>query len=718
MSKLASLYGDQNQSEAARVLAAVRETVQSISRGDLRESSRIAFSTESMTAHDSQTLMQTASQFQSALMSNLQAQRLDVAKFSEPVIAAARESAILAADPQGFLGRKVFVESNESNFVSSMMVADSVDRSFAREAYNEQDNATVLENTVTYQLLSGRQAPAAELFFPTISVPSDNSGISATIRIYEIHDDIRHTIDGNVVDFKRRNLIDAMIDHTILKIDGTKAIPVHRTENQDKFAVGPQAGNVTFEGRTIKTAPLAFGKEMNLVILSADDQLLATGAMDRTDGLDQDVKLEAVYLKVEDDYIKFRVDAHRDNNFVYVGQGQYREQRLNFRTKYLKITKDSKTFAGAAPATSELSSVANGTYEVRLAGSFSGEVNIETGRLVVDAQTKPQVLAVIETATGNDVTASAGQSIKTKIETGEWIGFDVDARRANVNLRERGELLNINYISQKWAVPTRSPVTALRPVQNGINGNGDADVLDLLAATTFARVTGAAYQTLFDTVDQLRMVQGQRLDPSLQPEVLGVGRWVVQTKLIEDTIDADLNVASLTSAELSSDISAMIVNRLRDMVYRLYRDSHFQAVVESGAAGTTDQPTVMVITDPMTARYLMIDGEVRTAGPDFKMIVKASPNKMFENKMFVAFGYPEESSSNQLNALHFGACLISPEIAMVLPISRSNGTTSKELSVFPRFRHIVNVPVLGVLSVKNLEKVVRARVNVNFKNIP
>ena len=290
----------------------------------------------------------------------------------------------------------------------------------------------------------------------------------------------------------------------------------------------------------------------------------------------------------------------------------------------------------------------------------------------------------------------------------------MQTRRANANRRERGQLVDTQYYTQIWAVPLRSPVTALRPVNT--DGAQDGDDLEKLAATTFIRTSGAAVQTVLETIDQLRSIQGMNMEPGVQPESLGVGRHLVNSLLIEESVDAAANVGSLNSSDLEDDISAMLVNRIRDVVYRLYRDSKFQAVVESGAAGTTEQPTVLVMTDPMTARYLMVKGEIRLAGPDFKMVVESSPNKDVEGKIIVAFGYPGKTEGG-LNALHFGAMLWSPELALVLPISR-RGQTSKELTVQPRFRHIVNVPVLGVVSVTNLSKVVAARVPVNFKTIP
>ena len=116
----------------------------------------------------------------------------------------------------------------------------------------------------------------------------------------------------------------------------------------------------------------------------------------------------------------------------------------------------------------------------------------------------------------------------------------------------------------------------------------------------------------------------------------------------------------------------------------------------------------------MTARYLMIDGENRMVGPDFEYKVVTTPDITVMNKIYIALGYPG-ANQNQLNPLHFGNMLWSPELVLTLPIARG-GQISKELTVQPRFRHIVNVPVLGVLNVTNLPEA--ATKNIVLQNHP
>lgn len=675
---------------------------------------------ESFSTADADLLRTSTQSLMSDLERNLNTMNVGASSFTTASKIAAREAFALASNVKAVVSQTVNYESTEPGFVGVQGVSDILpERTYAREAYDERDNANVLANTVTYNLLAGRQAPAAELFYPTVVVPHDQMGVAVTIRLHQVMKDKKRSLQGRVTDFERVNLINAMIDDTILRNDGTLAVPVLRTagagKNDDLFMAGAVGQVVNFEGVNITTAPLAFNKKIDLLAISQTDELVASGLMDITDSLDSDILLESVILKVGAQRVVISTKDLVGANFIYVGQGNYREQKLHLRTKSLFITKDSVTYEGTAldPA-GALATVASGVHSVRLEGVFTGEVNINEGQIELDKPSAPVVGAVVDVATKTVVTATTGATLATALGAAEFVGWNVQARRANTNKRERGDLIDTQYFKQIWAVPVRSPVSALRPA-NAPAGQ-DADDLEKLASTSFARTTGGAYRHLEETIAQLRFISNQNLEKRVVPEALGPGRHLINSLLLEEDLDFAVALQSLQSKDLPDNISSLVVNHVRDLFYRLYRDTKMQAVVESGAAGTTEQPTAIVMCDPLVARYLMVSGDVRTLGPDFKMKVETTPNKRLENKIVVAFGYPDKVSANEVNAMHFGAHLWSTELALVLPVSR-NGQVSKELTVSPRFRHICNMPALGVLHVKNLHIAVKERVPVDFNQI-
>lgn len=635
-------------------------------------------------------------------------------------ISCALEAAVMASKATDAVRRGASVKPtiNGVPFVGTHGLYDGFGERMqvARESYSEQDNSNVLRNSVGYALMAGNQNPFGELFFHRVTVPSDNMGVAVTIRLTQVMRDRKHDLSGNATDFGRKNLVFGMIDPSILRNDATRAIPVYRAENAAKFAVGIAASNKTFEGEVISTAPLAFGAELNLASMSQTNAMLAAGTADRTDAIDPDAKIEYVYLSLPTatpgtkQYIAISTAHLATNNFIWSGQDLAKVQKLNFETKQLWIQPTTKTI-GNATITGALSVLLTKHLAVRLGGYFSGSLNVEEGRMIVNANGL-KVLEVIDQ--DNNVVLPSNNSdyiaivaaIEGNADAG-WVGYDVEARRANANKAERGDLLDTQYYTQIWGVPFRSPITALRPVHEQFHTES-AD-LELLSQATYIRASGAAVDTIFQTVDLLRSIKGSELSAKDVPELLGVARMLVKPFIVEGTIALEQNTQITDSAQLSEAISAVLVNRIRDAAYRIFRDSQLQASVEAGAPGTTDYPTVLVGCDPMLSRYLMVSGDLRTLGPDFKMEVRTSPALKMQNKIVIAFGYPGQVTTDAVQPWHFGSFLWSPDLAMVVQISRE-GRTSKELTVQPRFRHIVNLPVMAVLTVTGIELVVGKRV--------
>lgn len=645
---------------------------------------------------------------------------LDLGNDLDAKISCALESAVMASRASDAVRRGAQVKPtvNGVPFVGTHGLYDGFgDRmQIARESYSEQDNQNVLRNSVGYALMAGNQNPFGEMFFHRVTVPSDNMGVAVTIRLTQVMRDRKRNLNGDATDYGRKNLVFGMIDPSILRNDSTRAVPVYRTENASKFAAGIAASNKTFEGEVISTAPLAFGKELDLGAMSQTAAMLAAGSADRTDALDPDAKIEYVYLSLPTgtpgtkQYIALPTSHLATNNFIWAGQDLAKVQKLNFETKQLWIQPTQKTIAGAA-LVAPFAVLDSKKLAVRLGGYFSGSLNVEDGRLIVNANGL-KVLEVIDQDAGVVLPDSDTDviAIKSAIESNAdagWVGYDVEARRANANKAERGDLLDTQYYTQIWGVPFRSPITALRPVHEQFHSES-AD-LELLSQATYIRASGAAVDTIFQTVDLLRSIKGSEISAKDVPELLGVARFLIKPFLAEGTIVLEDNTQITDSAQLAGAISAVLINRIRDAVYRIFRDSQLQGAVEAGAPGTTDYPTVLVGCDPMLSRYLMVEGDLRVIGPDFKMIVKTSPALKMQNKIVIGFGYPDQVSTDAVQPFHFGSFLWSPDLAMVVQITRE-GRTSKELTVQPRFRHIVNLPVMAVLTVSGIEAVVGKRV--------
>lgn len=721
MSKLSTLSAAARQgSSDASLLQAIGDTASQIRTSGSHEVAGYAFASESLTPERTSRLVKAAETIES--MVGAIAQRFsDEKRITASSREAAVQGALMALAAKEAFAMKPQVTPTVAGIpfagMESMVDAFAKRSQFgnpANEAYNENNNSDVLKNTLYFNLLAGRQNEVGEMLFPTVVVPADNMGVSTTLRVYQVHDDIKRGLDGKKQNWNRKVIIRGIIDPDLLRNDTTRVIPVFRTgENTEFFTTDVPAYDYDLEGITIRTAPLAFGKSSDVIALSATDALINAGVLDRTDSLDAAVSIDYVYLKVGTDIIKIPAFNHAGSNFINVGQDNYRVQKLNFDSPHFVLTADTKNIAGADLG-GDLAGIKTGKLAITFTAAFHGSVNIEEGSLKVSAVGAPEVVSAVNVETKEPVTGSALATIKTAIEAGTWAGYDVKAWRSNANHRERGQLVDTQYYTQVWAVPYRAPITGLKPVNAPAETEGAE--LDALVATTFIRTSVAALTTWFEGLEVMRTLKDVPHDPDSQPTLLGVSRYLLDPILIEDTINIPANLGNLTSFEFARDLQALLVNRIRDIAYRMYRDSGFQAVVESGAAGTVQQPTVLVFTDTMTGRYLMIDGETRTLGEQLNVVIKTTADKRMINKIGIAFGYPSENKENQLNSLHFGNMLWSPELVSRLPISRNN-QISLELTVQPRFRHIINTPVMGFLQVNGLVDAVKSRTAINFNQI-
>ncbi len=128
-----------------------------------------------------------------------------------------------------------------------------------------------------------------------------------------------------------------------------------------------------------------------------------------------------------------------------------------------------------------------------------------------------------------------------------------------------------------------------------------------------------------------------------------------------------------------------------------------------------DKVKVIVATDVKTKEYICGTGDsVELRG---KLVAKvvATANPLFLGKIALMFGVDSADKNTAPHPLHFGCCLWSPTI--VTDIQRSvNGTTIKVCNNIPRFLHVVNVPVMSMLTISDY-KTVLGKLAVKFDQI-
>lgn len=667
---------------------------------------RTALSMESVSEAQSNALFMAANELSTSLEAIAGELGLET-RITEAQLQAATVAGIMAGDYKSFLAHKVefpTVSTESVGVVQAFGLEDSVnERSFALEAYDERENRNAVIYSIAYNMQAARQDEFGETFFPTIVLTPDNVGFGVTVNLMMVYNGIERKISGTFEDFKKKNIIRAVADATVLRKEQTRIIPVNRAQSVDKFVdpllVAPS--DYLLEGESIHTAPLAIGKKVDLLGLSQTDALLAKGIMDMTDSIDPAVTLQHVFVKFGNDVLKFSTANLPLSNFTYSTQNNYRVMTLNFQTTSVLVNKDTKQADGSALV--DLAAVVTDDLILRLELQLSGSVNIETGETTVFGNIVST--HTVQDHTGNqlDMTTAPAAPVVAVVNAGVIFGYDLQAYRTNMNRRQQGQLIDTTRYTQLYNVPLRSPITAIHP----INADAQTDASDVQALITATRIrtSNESVTNLLNTATMLRQYIDARDLTGVGPDLLGVGRFFVRPTYHEEQIDMNDIVDSLTSHQRAEDMQSALVNKIRDYAYRMYRDSEYKAAADALAGGIAPTPVVIIGTDPVIARYLNVTGDLRTLGGEFDVRVVSTLDYRVAGKIFITFGVFDESRNVSPNPMNFGNLAWAPELVLTTNISRS-GQISKETVVSPRFLFCVHLPVLTVLEIDNISDVI------------
>ena len=672
---------------------------------------RIAISTESVSEGDLGRLTSAVETLKDVLQS-IGKEDQEMGDINEAQMEAAQAAGVLASDPEAALSQQS-VATPAGNEYSEVVGMESITdgftkRAFGKEAYDESANRNASVYSIAYNLKASRQDEFGEALFPTVTVTPDNVGFAVSIRLVQVYDDFKRNISGALDSYNMVNIVRGFADPTVLKNELTRAIPVRRTESADNFVDGAviPAAAVMLDGESIVTAPLKFNKAIGLIGLSQTDALLANGLMDTTDSIDPGgLRLRNVYATIGTNVLRFNTKDLPLAVFQPAPQGLHRLMSLNFTTEALLLNANTKNYLGAALTGALNTGLVTQDYIVRVGLSVSGTLNTQTGEL--NLMTSSLRVVQVQNADGDVVDHTVAGDPKTLADAivgGSSIGFDLIAYRANANRRQRGQLLDISYFNQLYTVPFRSPITALKPV-NSDSSSEAGDLAGLISATQI-RTSNAAVTQLLDTATVLNAFVDSR-ETTRGPSILGAARYLVKASYIGASVNAQTDINSLTSTQRAIDLQSLLVNKVRDMAFRLWRDSEYQAMATVMKGGAAETPTVIIATDPVLARYLQIDGELRTAGAKFDVKLVSTLDERMRGRIAVTFG--DFTNVNEPNPLHFGNMAWKPELTLNLPISRG-GQTSKELTVQPAFLHVTNLPILGMIEVTGVSEVMTSNV--------
>lgn len=606
------------------------------------------------------------------------------------------------------------------NFMASGMDFKDTLR-FGLEAFDDRALVDNLGFSVIFNVAAARQDEFGEAFYPTVVVTPDQNGVAISIRKIQVYHEVRHSLSGKPTDFSRRNLLDAVIDASILSEPMTAAVPYFVTGdlvNNANFCPDVAPYDVNTNGVTFKTAPLKPAIDINLLGLSQNPGVSPTGQFDSFDSLDHRLVLKAVYLKVDNgtdvSIIKIDTTDLPRTSYLKTLEGQDREVNLTFSNDDVPLTGTTKDILNVnAAALAYLAAPARANWIVRLKLSASGRgfLNFGTVSFTPASVTIGSVWNNI--SAGNQaeiVDPTELNNLRTALGTMTIVGYDLGAARSNLNRRTMGLIIDTVEYNEIHTVPLGSPITANTPVTQTKTST------DITAPITAARIRNSnnAVTKLQQYASQLAALKLSYDRKTPVPNIQGIARHVLRPYYEFKQFDAVNAVNSIKSQDRAVDLSAALINRLREMIYRMVRESGYQPALDSESNHTGEKPIVLIGTDPVIQRHLIIPGDDRLASIGYESQVVTSMDQRVYGKIYVTITRANQKGPDPLC---FGFMAWMPELATTVQITR-NGSTTVENTVQPRAVHVNTLPLLLELDVTNLEEAIGDRVPVPFKTVP
>lgn len=582
---------------------------------------------------------------------------------------------------------------------------DVLSERISMEQFTDHELKNHLNISLLFNVRGQRQGRLAELFFRTTTLSPEAPYVKFELFVPQIVRNRKRVINSTSAHQYVR-LLDAAINPSMLNDRSTDAIPVHQTAGANTSAYflanyAPYA--ITVADETFNTAPLVMNKQVNLINLSARPGLVNNGELDNTDGLEAAIRTSYLIgqrVAGGDTFnIRFPVSNLTEMQFQPADNSTGDKVVMSFSGTFAVVTSETMDIDGD-PAFPGLSPTYDG-YKIVLATSVAGEFNLNTGAGGINGGGAPTVVGYM--APGSDVLeTSANGAIATAMGTFTIAGYEVRARRTNLNKRVEGTVLASLPIREAYRVELGAPLLAQLPVGVANTERAQEIATNTLITASRIRNNDLAITKLMDAAETM---EGQSalssvVGTSHYVEAEGISRHLIRPKFIKKVVDFDDGtvVSSIKSHERAADISAAITNHLRAISTRLWFESNLESAFQYAAdQGNAVKPVLAIGTSPLISQHLIVTGDTRLVGIRFEYEVAYDVDARMADKIFMAF------VSKDHQYLTFGQHLWVPELVTNLTISR-DGRTVRELQVQPRNRHLVTLPVLGLLVCENLEK--------------
>lgn len=599
----------------------------------------------------------------------------------------------------------VAVQSNDPNVVNVNPMMDGPHGSVpvladGLENYNEKSQRDFRVISVAYNLAAARQDAFGEAIYPTVVVNPTEGGVTQNVTYAAVMQDVFHETTGALFDTREVNMVEAFRDPTVLEDTSTRLIPVVTDDNKDKFVADTKVAPKELKldkGGLVSTAPLVPGKKLDLIGLSNRNQLIASNLLDLSDTIDPALKLKTIYVEnKEGKVMSFVVERMPTAVFQPSLQDDTRLAQLNFLTEDLVVS-PSKTAVDGSVGTA-LSELASRGWTLRLGLAVNGYVSLSKGETSITATAVAVEHILDESGESLSTTKGSGKDIVDAFGDMKVIGYELDARFTNTNRRERGQLIQTRTKQFRYPIPMHSPITL--PMST-MDENGPGDVVKTLTVATNTRNSIAAVTRLLNYLAQLREVVSAGNNRPKFGAVEGALSVMMRPTYRHVSLDLRDAIDTIRSKDRWEDCCSVILNTIKSELFPAVRESNIEAAFQTITGNADEKPKFIIATDKEIANYLMVKGDDRTLGAQYKYDIVSTNNRRFDGKIVVI---PTRENPVENDILNFGQFYYVPTIVADLPISR-NGQISREIAAVPFNLHVNNIPFAIEIDVAGLRDV-------------
>ena len=590
--------------------------------------------------------------------------------------------------------------------------------SISKESFDEKVLDKYLNYSIIFNVLASRQDEFSALFFKPLTITPDEVGYIVNIRMEQVWNGVEHLPNGQPKHVVKRNLIDALTHPEVLETNSTEIIPfvqeggtkvggVDPIKNVEHFLDDASAAVRTLrnlDGIDVLSAPLKTNMEHNLLGLSSHPSLIANGLMNEKDSLDSRVALENIYLEVDGKFVKFNTHLLRSSAFYRAIEGHMREIALTFDNGSFLATKNRLAMDGTEVPV--FKALEDAGYALRFRVRGFGKGTVELGNVEIVAA-PVEVSSVYKDGVEVSLEDPALKAIIGGLDLGKptskvkFVGYDLEARRTNYDLRSRGLLLDSTEYREQFVVPLRSPISIQKPIVDVHKEH--PDVKALVNATRIQANNDAVTTVLNHAALMEELVSKYNfVDQTSRDSFPGIGRYFLVPCFLREKLHLPALVSSVSSENRLKDIQGGITTKLNEMVGRILQETNYIPVVEQMTGGNVGKIKVAIGTDYRLPQYLNIQGDTRLFGGKMEYEIASTPNKLMRNKIVVTL--TRVNSDEGPDPFSYGTFIWTPELMVSTQLSYGAQTYHQHL-VHPRYMHVVNIPIIAVVDITGIEEV-------------